>query len=115
MFHQTSLLLYKSALASYTSLFVFRLKKEHRTKNGPRAECSETSQLKQVEGDVSYVSSKKEYEPSLVKAMVRVYGPYFAIAVVFKLINDSMLFVQPYLLRYVIVKEHTLYYNFNLT
>ena len=47
--------------------------------------------------DVTF-ARKKCYEPSLVKAMMGVFAPYFVIGIVFKLINDILLFIQPYLL-----------------
>lgn len=47
--------------------------------------------------DVTF-ARKKCREPSLVKAMMRVFAPYFVIGIVFKLINDILLFIQPHLL-----------------
>ena len=38
--------------------------------------------------------------------MMRVFAPYFVIGIVFKLVNDTLLFIQPYLLGY--VKPHVL-------
>ena len=47
--------------------------------------------------DVAFDGTKCR-EPSLAKAMIRVFAPYFVIGIVFKLINDALLFIQPYLL-----------------
>ena len=80
--------------------FFVRSRRVHETRNGTRTGSAETACLEPNQDEVSYAGSKREYKPSLVKAMVRVYGPYFGVAVFFKLINDSLLFVQPYLLRY---------------
>lgn len=55
-------------------------------------------------GDVSF-AGKRGYEPSLVKAMIRVFAPYFVVGIFFKLINDVLLFIQPYLLGYVDCNE----------
>ena len=54
----------------------------------------------QSASDVAFVGKCRE--PSLIKAMIRVFAPYFVIGVFFKLLNDILLFVQPYLLGWVI-------------
>ncbi|XP_022801988.1 multidrug resistance-associated protein 1-like isoform X2 [Stylophora pistillata] len=50
----------------------------------------------QTASDVAFHGKCRE--PSLVKAMIRVFAPYFVIAIFFKLMNGILLFVQPYLL-----------------
>ena len=44
-------------------------------------------------------AGKQGYESSLVKAMIRVFAPYFVIGIFFVLLKDVLLFIQPYLLR----------------
>lgn len=78
-----------------TNLFSFRKNKtpQSNEQNPERVHLHGTS-------DVSFVG-KNCHEPSLVKAMMRVFAPYFVIGIVFKLVNDILLFIQPYLLGYV--------------
>ena len=47
--------------------------------------------------DVAFAGKKCD-EPFLVKAMMRVFAPYFVLGIIFKLLSDLMLFIQPYLL-----------------
>ena len=52
--------------------------------------------------DVSFAGKEPlKCQASLVKAITRVFGPYFVISVFFKLIYVVLMFVQPYLLGYV--------------
>ncbi|XP_031568469.1 multidrug resistance-associated protein 1-like [Actinia tenebrosa] len=49
-------------------------------------------------------SEKNRYRPSLVKALVRVFLPFFSISILLKLVSDMLIFVQPQLLKVLI--EH---------
>ncbi|CAH3177882.1 unnamed protein product [Porites lobata] len=55
----------------------------------------------QGSSDVRF-AGKQGYESSLVKAMIRVFAPYFVIGIFFVLLKDVLLFIQPYLLRLLI-------------
>lgn len=58
----------------------------------------------QGSSDVRF-SGKQGYESSLVKAMIRVFAPYFVIGIFFVLLKDVLLFIQPYL-TVIILTEH---------
>ena len=44
---------------------------------------------------------KKRKKPSLLKALVKMFALNFLSAIMFKIIQDCLIFVQPQLLRYV--------------
>ena len=76
-------------------LFCFPCRGEKR----PRCEANitENTHLQEPNPGVSF-AKKKTYEPSLTRALMRVFAPYFLVGSVFKLCNDILLFIQPYLL-----------------
>ena len=62
----------------------------------------ESEQMHLQSSDVSFAGKEPlKCQASLVKALTRVFGPYFVISVFFKLIYVVFMFVQPYLLGYV--------------
>ncbi|XP_064640179.1 multidrug resistance-associated protein 1-like [Lineus longissimus] len=55
-----------------------------------------------AENKVKVVNPKRQYEPSLLKSLVKTFGLYFGSSIFFKLVHDIIMFVQPQLLRYMI-------------
>lgn len=51
------------------------------------------------ETEILLSSSRKQKEPSFLKALLRAFGPYFLIGSFYKLIQDLLSFVNPQLLR----------------
>ena len=47
-------------------------------------------------------TQKKQKRPSLVKVLLKMFACNFLKAIVFKVIQDCLIFVQPQLLRYVV-------------
>ena len=66
---------------------------------------NETVELKAEDADeeVKFSSDdkKKEKKPSLPRIMFGLFRTKFLLAVLFKLLNDCIMFVQPQLLRYI--------------
>ncbi|XP_015266213.1 PREDICTED: canalicular multispecific organic anion transporter 2 [Gekko japonicus] len=54
------------------------------------------------ETEILLSSSRKQKEPSFLKALLRAFGPYFLIGSFYKLIQDLLSFVNPQLLRILI-------------
>lgn len=54
---------------------------------------------KPTESDVLIKNSIKKKEPSLLKVLLKTFGPFFLIGSVFKLFQDLLSFVNPQLLR----------------
>lgn len=57
---------------------------------------------KPTESDVLIKNSIKKKEPSLLKVLLKTFGPFFLIGSVFKLFQDLLSFVNPQLLRILI-------------
>ncbi|KAM5135322.1 ATP-binding cassette sub-family C member 3 [Mantella aurantiaca] len=57
---------------------------------------------KPTESDVLIVNDKKKTEPSFLKILIKVFGPFFLIGSVFKLFQDLLSFVNPQLLSILI-------------
>ncbi|KAK2566746.1 Multidrug resistance-associated protein 1 [Acropora cervicornis] len=76
------------------------LKKCRRNQRGSTDSVEqESEQMHLQSSDVSFAGKEPlKCQASLVKAITRVFGPYFVISVFFKLIYVVLMFVQPYLL-----------------
>jgi len=47
-----------------------------------------------------FFSAKKRKSPSLVRALIKTFGPYYTLSMVVKVITDLLTFLAPLLLRY---------------
>ena len=85
-------------------LFVVSFRDEERSQtleptDNEKAELNADDAVDEVK--FSSEEKKTEKRPSLSRIMFALYWDKFLLAIVFKLINDCIMFVQPQLLRYI--------------